>query len=436
MNTEPDGFMGAVLAAEGIEGMKALINGPGGCRSRAQILLKELIQNYSGEDPGCCSSKYFSRQSKLPCTYLSSNDMIMGSSEKVSDGVGSVLSVSESDIVMVDTLGASIQVMDTDNAVRRTGKGERVTIASKYLSSMSLYEGYDDNMERIIRDICPPEKTDMIPRTVNILGYNISDSGWEFGKEEISKIINGSGAEVISFIGCGSTKEEIERSRSAELNILIHPEFSIGTAEFYSREFDVPYIIPKSGSPIGYPSLMSFVNEVSSELGTDATNVVNEISKDRKSVDKTLNNAEKLLGGLRGCGCCITGIPSDILPIIRWMHDHLSIIPECVNVLGGKGSPLFGALIDYLEDIDCMESLDNDPGGVYDVVFTNGMMAGHHRELSSITTCVETTFPFSKGTSLVNRSLVGIHGCRYILDELINGRGLFHCGQPTMADFR
>ncbi|MCL2032002.1 MAG: nitrogenase component 1 [Methanomassiliicoccaceae archaeon] len=434
MNTEPDGFIGAVLATEGTSDMRALINGPGGCRSRAQILLKELVRDYMGEEPGCCSSKYFSRQSRLPCTYLNSNDIVMGSSGKIVDGIGSLLSVTGSDIVMIDTLGASIQVTDNEEAVRRSGGEDRVILANKYLSNMSVYEGFDDTMKRIVEHICS-KTLSTIPNSVNILGYNISDGGWEYGKEEISRMMRMLGLETVSFIGCSCKKEDVERSCGAELNILIHPEFSIETAKYYYKEFGIPYLIPRLGSPIGYPSLASFAYDVSDKFGVDPGGLLNEIDSERSRVNKILMNSEKAGGSLRGSSCSVTGISSDVLPIIKWMFDHLSVMPGYIKVLG-PATLSTENLMKYLRDTDCIDSLEADPSGFYDIAFTDGMSAEQIRKSSSITTCVETRFPFSHGTSFINRSLIGTYGCRYILDEIINGHGLLQCGQPTMADFR
>lgn len=436
MNTRPDGFLGALLAAEGVGGMKTFINGPGGCRSRAQILLKELIRDYSGEEPGCCSSRYFSRQSKLPCTYLSSNDMVMGSFEKISEGIGSIVSLSDSDIVMIDTMVASLQVTDNEEAARRSGGHERTVVASRYLSSMSVYEGFDDTIVKIAEHVCTKDKRDDAPGTVNILGYNITDSGWEFGRKEISNILGSLGVETISFIGCACTKEEMERSPSAEMNIVIHPEFSIRTAEHYRREFGIPYLIPAMGSPVGYPSILSFIEEISEQFGNDPSRAIRDLRSEKANIDRIIMNADRIAGGLRGCGSSIKGVSSDILPIVRWMYEHLSIVPGHIEILEGNGSPLRKDLMTYLEEIGCSDAVDSDPAEDFDVMFTDGMTAVQVRERDTNVSCVETVFPYSYGTSFVNRSLIGTYGCRYILDEIFNGHGGFRCGQPTMADFR
>ena len=47
MNNRPDGMLGAILASESIGTADTLINGAGGCRSRAMILLNVLVDHSS-----------------------------------------------------------------------------------------------------------------------------------------------------------------------------------------------------------------------------------------------------------------------------------------------------------------------------------------------------------------------------------------------------
>ena len=152
MMTEPDGILGTVLAAQGC-GLKAMINGPGGCRSRTVNLYRELSVEYSGEESGCCRSKYMSRQSNIPCTYLNSDDMILGSGNKISDGLSSVASATDKDIVLIDTLGASVQVTDMEAAVKRSGTEDRVILTEGDLSGLSLAEGFDRTVRSVMERI-------------------------------------------------------------------------------------------------------------------------------------------------------------------------------------------------------------------------------------------------------------------------------------------
>ncbi len=421
------------MAAEGIRGMEAVINGPGGCRSRAQILMKELIREYEPEDAGCCSSRYFSRQSRLPCTYLNSKDMISGSTDKMSDCIKSISSVSDSDLVIIDTLGASVQVTDGKSIIERSEHPERVMLTGRNLSSMSFYEGFDDTMMKIATHL-GTGRGDTVSGSVNILGYNYSDSGWEFGKKELEHLLLSAGAEKVAFIGCDCAKEDIRNAGTAELNILIHPECSAKTAEYFRKEFGTPYLVPELGSPVGYPSIVSFIGEVSDFFGTDPSAPAGEVLADRGEVNRILMNSEKSAGSLRGGGLSITGMPSDVLPISEWMYAHLSLVPE--HVKATAESHHSERLREFLGGIGRLDALEAESPCDCTVVFTDGMTAERMRAGNPGAAYVQTSMPYSFRTSFVNRSLVGVGGCRYILDEIINGLGTFHCGQPTMVDFR
>ena len=106
MILRPDGTLGAVLASESLGLTDTLVNGAGGCRSRTQIMLRDLMSTYKEEDTRCCGSRFFSRQSRLPCTYINGDDIVFGTGCKVSEGISSVSSITGKPTSVVETLGA------------------------------------------------------------------------------------------------------------------------------------------------------------------------------------------------------------------------------------------------------------------------------------------------------------------------------------------
>lgn len=172
MRLEADGLMGAIIGSESLGITNTLINSAGGCRSRAQILLRDLIPSYEPEDRGCCRSKYFSRQSRLPCTYLNNNDIIFGTGAKIIEGADSVSSINGLRTVVVDTLGASLLCTDYSGLAGQGGQSPLILDGD--LSSMGFSEGYDLAVSSILRDTDIDGKDN---GTVNLLGYGIADLG-------------------------------------------------------------------------------------------------------------------------------------------------------------------------------------------------------------------------------------------------------------------
>ena len=432
MKVGPDGMMGAILAAQGF-GLKAMINGPGGCRSRAVNLYRELSSEYFPEEERCCSSKYMSRQSHLPCTYLNSDDMILGSGNKIADGLSSVSEVTDRDIVLIDTLGATIQVTDRDDAVRRSGTSGRVVLANEDLSSMSMAEGYDMTAVEILRhsEIVSGKKG-----KAAVIGYTMADASWRFGMRNIRELFSLCGIDDVMFIGCDPDGPPIGRIGECSFAVTIHPELTSGLSKELSK-MGIKTIVPKCGSPIGYDSMRSFVKEISEMAGTSPDRALSAIDTDELTVKRVLMNSDKDIRGLRGQLMAVEGLQSDIYPLMTWMYDLFSLVPGSVRRMFSDSSVYDSKIDSFLEGIGCVGCIDADIDPTETAaVFMDGLSAELYAMDHPQTSCVGISMPYAKKAELVDRSLVGIGGARTILDTLINGIGRFSCGQPTMADFR
>ena len=436
MNTEPDGFLGAVLAAEGFPGMTALINGPGGCRSRAQILVRELTGTYEGEDPGCCRSKYFSRQTRLPCTYLNADDIIFGAGNKIAEGLCSVLSAAgQTDAVLVDTLGASVQVTDRRTAVERSGFAERTVLADPDLASLTCGEGFDRTVTAIVQHWRPVQGHRGRP-AVNLLGYSYGDSGWSFGRQNLTGLIGLLGVDVIACPGCGSGKEEIAASGAADLNILIHPEYAADTAAWYSRELGIPTRVPAHGAPIGYPAIRSFLTETAAALGLDPAPALTAVTAEEQAVASILASSDKAAGSLHGYGMFLAGMPSTVLPLAEWLRDWFCLLPAGVVLTERAEAPHRPAVAAFLDGCGCGGALGRRDPPDCRAVLTDGFAAAAYHSANPETACLAIAPPYPDRAPFTDASLVGLGGARHLLDGLINGLRIFRCGQPTMADFR
>ena len=94
-----------------------------------------------------------------------------------------------------------------------------------------------------------PYKRDTVPGTVNIIGLPISARHWEDAYADLKNLISVMGLKVISSPGAGCSSEDIEKSVSAEFNIVVSPEYCVETAKLYEREYGIPAVFCKSGAP-------------------------------------------------------------------------------------------------------------------------------------------------------------------------------------------
>lgn len=430
MILKSDGTLGATLASESLQLTDTLINGAGGCRSRTQILLRDLQSSYREEDTRCCESKYFSRQSRLPCTYINGNDIVFGTGAKVSDGISSVSGVTGKRTSVVETLGASL--ICTDYA-RISGTGTDVIPLDADLSSMTLEEGYDFAMCRILGCVLPESSERTPDPSVNILGYGITDLGWEYGLEELRGLFSSMGVRVLCAPGCMPSEDEVMDSRNAWLNVMVHPGICGDTAGMYRERFDIPCLRPKSGAPVGYRATRSFIVQVADSLGVDPAPALEMIDGDESRVLCMLKCYNKGVNMLRWRKFSIKASSSELYPLMRWMHDVFAMVPDSIIPTDAEYLP---EIASYLESIGKSDCLMSPIRRVNDIVFTDGIECSYGRAEGGVTSYVEVRPPGIRGLNLVGRCMVGTVGCRYVLDEMLNGIVRFRCGQPTSVDMR
>ncbi len=426
MRTEPDGLLGALLASESLGMTHSMINGPGGCRSRAQILLHELLPEYMPENQGCCRSKYFSRQSRLPCTYLNNGDMVFGADEKISEGLDSVSGTGNKGIVMVDTLGASLICTDFESIF--SGRDPRPIRVDGDLAGMTMNRGFDVGTRTILESYGLEGGEN---GTVNLLGYSITDPGWTAGAENLRTILSLMGLEA-NIPGCLPSKDEMDRVGGAALSVMVRPESCSETARMLESSYGVPSLRLPEGAPIGYRAVRSFVKDISERTGADPGAALEFIDREERNVRRVLLNYDRAADGLHLKGMDISAESSTVLPLLKWMHGTFGMVPRHIEMTDDA----YGAeVMSYLESYGLENALEGTTG-TRDFVFSDGLTALEGRMSCNATSYVEVRMPRSRHLDLMGRCIVGTAGCRYLLDEMLNGVLRFRCGQPTDVDFR
>lgn len=428
MRSEPDGMLGAVIASESLGLTDTMINGAGGCRSRTQIMMHELIPTYSKENMDCCRSKNFSQQSKLPCTYLNNDDIVFGTSEKIASSIDSVSEITGKRVVLLDTLGASLICTDYGRLVL-TGGVKPITIEDD-LSSLSLAEGYDLVVSKIlsVSDISSGNDG-----SVNILGYGLVDMGWKEGSGQMVSLLESMGIKVNCVLGCMPSEESIKSLGNASLNILIHPEYCRKTAESLKERFGTPYLRLSEGAPIGYPAIRSFVTEVANALGKDPAPALKIIDEDAQAVHSVLMQYDRIPRGFHVRGFTIEGDSSTVMPIVKWVMTTFGMIPRKITLFDDEYRT---ELESFLKSHNLAHAMEEGIDGEVEIVFTDGLTALEGRLSRSEIGFVEIRIPWGRQIDLMGRTMAGPKGCRYLLDEMINSLMRFRCGQPTDLQFR
>lgn len=427
MNTEPDGLLGAMIASEALGLTETLVNGAGGCRSRAQIMMHMLDQSYRGENWDRMGSSCYSRQSRLPCTFLNGDDIVFGSAGKVSDSMASARGPDGRGVILLDTLGASL--ICTDRRSTDPCGSDGAVFVDGDLSGMSFREGFDRTVGTILSSADLEEGDD---GTVNLLGYGIMDPGWEYGAEELRSLLSLMDIEVNTIVGCKGNRD-VRRCGTASLNVMIRPEYCSVTADSLRSLCGTPTLRLDAGAPVGYDSTRSFVIQVAEAMDRDPAPALDRIDRDMRKVHSILMENDRIPRGLHGRGMEMEGTSSTVYPLLRWMVEKFGMAPRRIHVTDGA---YLDGISGYLSSIGFGDALEGRPEQDPDVMFCDGIRALEGRLSAAPTSFVEIEVPRGRTMDLMGRCVVGTAGCRYILDEVFNNATRFRCGQPTDMDSR
>lgn len=422
---EPDGLLGAMVGSESLGLTDTMVNGAGGCRSRAQIVLHDLLPDYEPEDPRVVGCGFMSRQSRLPCTYLNNEDIVFGAGGKVSRGLSEVSGLTGRRTLLLDTLGASL--LCTDDGLLSDGDAP-VRVCGD-LSSMSFHEGYDAAVAAIMGTVELDSGED---GSVNLLGYGISDPGWEAGAEELASLLGAMGARVNAVLGCRPSPDRLRACGRASLNVMVRPEMCSRTASLLAERTGADALRPSLGAPVGYEATRSFLREVAEALELDPSPALRIVDEDEGRVRAVLMNYDRMPTGLHARGLAIECESSTAYPLLRWMHERFGMAPRLVRCPDRAYADDIRA---YLGSAGFGDAVDGTDGEV-ELVFTDGLSAMRGNLDGRTTGYVEVRMPRGRNMDLMGRCVVGTRGCRYILDEAFNSVRRFRCGQPTEVDMR
>ena len=114
MILDPDGFIGTLLAIEGIADARAVMNGPTGCRGNPAYFSDRHFPRQNSLNRRSFEEPFFFGQSRIPCTYLDRDDYIMGSADKIRAVLPLVADKGDTFLAVVNSPGASLIGDDID----------------------------------------------------------------------------------------------------------------------------------------------------------------------------------------------------------------------------------------------------------------------------------------------------------------------------------
>ncbi|MDD5144190.1 nitrogenase component 1 [Methanoregula sp.] len=360
MITDPDGFVGTLLAIEGIADARAVLNGPNGCRGYPAWFSDRHYPRENSLDRRTFEELFYFGQPRIPCTYLDSDDYILGATGKLREILPLVAAKGDTLLAVVNSPGASLIGDDLDRFLVEAGLSHVCMAIPGAAYSHPLPEGFDNAMVAVLRWL----KLNRLPRLtdrVNLLGISMIQKYWQGNIHELTHLLSLMGLTVVAAPGAGSGVAGLRESVTASVNIVVFPEYAQKTAEFYEKEFGIPAIRSPDGAPVGFAATESWIRAVAAATGRDPAPALAEIRRQRTHACHQIARHHHEGGYPKGSSFAVYGDSSLVLPLTTWLYEYLGMIPVSVRCMAGGDSNVAGRIAGFLAEDAFSGVLDADP---------------------------------------------------------------------------
>ena len=405
----PESMFGSIIAFEGIVGAQTVINGPTGCKYPPAAKSEDLFLRTASYDPYKYMDRFFFSQPRVPCTYMDSDDLILGTDSKLKELAQIILDDRPDIVGMVNSPGAALIGSKLDVV---DGRDIPIVTVENPGYSRTFDDGFKDTFVSILEKMC--KKKDTRKGTVNIIGLSINELSWRDDIDELRSILSDCGIEVISFIGAGCTVDQIKDSASAELNVILHRNLGDRIAEWYRDVLSIPFIDP--GLPIGFDAVEGWIQGICDRLGADPSMALDKVYAARRRTANEIKHINNYTRVPSGYTFSISANGPLTYHIAKMLYEYLGMLPVAIEAKDGSYNMEISGFL-------------NDTGlAVSDDVFdTEADMFLGSATLSSdllfrgkVQGAVNIESPKMARASIRRRPLLGIEGTMNIIDEVMN----------------
>ncbi len=416
MILDSDGFIGTLLAIEGIKDARAVMNGPTGCRGNPAYFSDRHFPRDNSLNRRSFEEPFFFGQSRIPCTYLDSDDYIMGCAEKLNAVLPLVAEKGDAFLALVNSPGASLIGDDLNRFLSESALDTRCMAIEGAPYSHPFAYGFDITIAAILRWLQLSRLT-RIKNRVNLLGFSMYQKYWQGNIAEIKHLCELMGLCVVSVPGGGSSVAELRESTTASYNLMIFPEYSRKTAAFYEEEFGIPAVFSTSGAPVGFGPTEAWINTVAEATGQDPTPALDYIRKKRIHAFHQLSRYHHETGYPKGATFAVRGDSSFVYPLTAWLYEYLGMLPISVNCVDGEDPGMVESLKKFLDTYHLSGCFQADTGTMQSHLYFGDSLTGKDLELSG--RCTKSVELFNRTTNdiyFTERTFLGGTGALWVLD--------------------
>jgi len=421
MIPDPDGYIGTLLAIEGVSDARTILNSPSAaCRAYPMHFMRLHNPRETTRKRRSTDVQFFFGQSRMPCTYLDSDDYIFGSTQKLQKVLSMVAGDGDALLAVVNSPGASLIGDDLQRFLVEAHLDHICMIFESAAYSRPFPEGFDEATVSILRWL----RLNRLPRLkkrVNLLGFSMIQKHWQGNIAELRHLCDLMGLTVVAVPGGGSSVSELRESTTASCNIVVFPEYSHKTAQFYKTEFGIPIVYSPDGAPVGFTATEAWIQTVASATGCDPAPALAEIKRLRTHAYRQIALSHQDAGYPKGATFAIRGDSSFIYPLSHWLFEYLGMIPVSVEIMPSADPETSRRFENFLAANNLPNALNADPAVVNPDFYFGVGLAGKDLELSG--KCRTSIELFNRVTSDVHftqMAYLGGQGALWILELIFN----------------
>lgn len=274
---------GAAAFFAGIPDAHIIVNGPNWCYFYA-------LRHIERAD--------ISISNRLFCSQLSNKDIVYGTEENLLRTINECTNEHNMPKVMLveNSCATSLIGDDINSIVAKANPSYPVVPLDSGGLIGGFYEGYRAASLNFLEKIQFDKSQKKQLKTVNLLGVSTSYFNGLNDLNELKRILNLAGYNVIATLGGGSNLAEIERIPQAELNIVVHPELGLPAAEYLLNEYEIPFIVPEL--PYGLEASQQWIQQINDVIHTNLNPIKQEIENTEQFLFNRTNEFKSIWGSL------------------------------------------------------------------------------------------------------------------------------------------
>jgi nitrogenase molybdenum-iron protein alpha/beta subunit len=421
-NITPDSFSGALFALEGVARSVVLLNGPTGCKFyHSATSDNQLIRQFEF-DPLNYPEKWYFGQPRVPCTYLDNGDYIYGGADKLIEALTFLRdNVTFELLCIVNSPGAALIGDDLCGIAKTVIPYRPVVVLETPGFSSDVCAGHEAAALALLKQLPPPKADRTVSRRVNLLGLSLFHRNHTGDVAELRRIFSLCGLHLGCVLCGGGSLADMAVMPEAALNIVIHPEYGLKTAEYLKAHYGTPFYVC-DGPPIGFAATEKLLREVCDLTGADASDAIRESEQARARAYAFISRVNSLTGLPKGVSFAVEGNCSELYVYVDFLVRYFGMIPECVSILNPQSSVFKERLTELLSDFGLTNAMERDILDTNaELVFASGNTISKLRLKKHIFTGIETALPTLGYLDVVPKTQLGTGGALHVTELILNG---------------